>query len=193
MDLFLMDGSLGLLDPAGDGAAARWIEELLEASAESRLDISLYLHIEFWAQRASDAVRLCHRIGDPRLGITFNAYHWYAAHEASAFQWNVAEEDAPVRVVDSVAQHLKAVTVCGARKPWFAAERTSVEPLDDGDLDNFVLLSQVKRIGYHGMIGLQGWGVGGDVYAKLRRSLAAFRDLEQRFESHSEWANLRFA
>jgi hypothetical protein len=53
------------------------------------------------------------------------------------------------------------------------------------------LLGQLKKIGFNGMIGFQGWSEGGDAYSKLRRSLEAFRDMERRLEAHPRWADLK--
>jgi hypothetical protein len=55
----------------------------------------------------------------------------------------------------------------------------------------YSLLGQLKKIGYNGMIGYQGWSEGGDAYSKLSRSLKAFRDMERRLEAHPHWADLK--
>ena len=80
--------------------------------------------------------------------------------------------------------------ICGSRKVKDSIP--TLEPLDEGELDNFALLGLLRKLDYHGMVGLQGYSVGGDVYTKLKRSLAVFRDMERRLDAHPAWANLRF-
>jgi hypothetical protein len=67
----------------------------------------------------------------------------------------------------------------------------TIESLADGELDNFALLGSLQRVGYRGMVGVQGYGMGGDCYGNLQRSLTAYRDLTRRLAAHPEWAVLR--
>lgn len=67
----------------------------------------------------------------------------------------------------------------------------TIELIDRGELDVFYVLCQLKAVGYNGPIGLQGYGIGGDVYTNLRTSMTAFRDLNQRVALRSHWAKLR--
>ena len=65
----------------------------------------------------------------------------------------------------------------------------TIEPLDEGEMDNFVLLGALARRGYAGRYGVLGWeSMGGDVYGNLERSHAAFRSMERRLAAHPEWA-----
>jgi hypothetical protein len=58
-------------------------------------------------------------------------------------------------------------------------------------MDNFVLLGALERRGFDGRVGVLGWeSMGGDVYGNLRRSMTAFRSMEQRLAAHPEWAVL---
>ena len=67
----------------------------------------------------------------------------------------------------------------------------TIEVLDDGELDSFIVLGELRRAGYDGFIGIQGYSLGGDAYAKFRRSLAALRDIERRLDEHPQWIDLR--
>jgi hypothetical protein len=65
----------------------------------------------------------------------------------------------------------------------------TIEPLDDGEMDNFVLLGALERRGYTGRVGVLGWeSMGGDVYGNLQRSQQTFRSMERRLTTHPEWA-----
>jgi hypothetical protein len=69
--------------------------------------------------------------------------------------------------------------------------KATVEPMGQGELDNFAILGHLREIGYSGMVGFQGYSIGGDVYANLRQSLSAFRDMERRLDSHPHWAQMQ--
>ena len=58
-----------------------------------------------------------------------------------------------------------------------------IQPLDSGTFDIYKFLKTLKELGYAGPIGLQGYGVKGDVYQNLKRSMDAWRRLSHRIES----------
>ena len=55
-----------------------------------------------------------------------------------------------------------------------------IQPLDRGDFDIPALLSELRRLGYRGPIGLQGYDVANKFHIEpsenLRRSMAAWRE-----------------
>jgi sugar phosphate isomerase/epimerase len=167
-------------DPAGDGAALAWLERLVEAASERQVRIALYPHAGGWLERTADAARLCRALDHPLVGAVFAAFHWYAAG-GQDLRGNIA----------SVAPHLISANVCGSRRITGWVMPATIEPLDDGELDTFAVLAELNRAGYDGYVGIQGYSAGGDAYAKARRNLAAFRDIERRIEAHPHWAELR--
>ena len=175
------DPALGRSDAAGDDRALVWLERLLGPAGDRGLEITLYPHVNTWLERVEDAVRLCRRLSHPGLGLSFNGYHWYAVDGR-----NLAG------CLAQAGPFLQSANLCGSRR---AAQGSAggpgmpatIEPLDEGELDNFAVLAALDRVEYAGMIGVQGYSVGGDVYAKLRRSLLAFRDMEDRLARHPGW------
>lgn len=168
-------------DPKGDDIAVKWLEKALKIAERRNINILLYTHLSFWIERHEDAVRLCKRLNHPNLGIVFCGYHWYAVDGTNLSA-----------TLQAVAPYLKQVNISGSsRNPHGFGGVATIEPLDVGELDNFALLGQLKKMGYNGMIGYQGWGEGGDAYSKLSRSLKAFRDMERRLEEHPHWADLK--
>jgi sugar phosphate isomerase/epimerase len=153
---------------------------MVEAASARQIRLALYPHAGAWLERTADAVRLCQKMDAPLVRAMFTAYHWYA----------VAGQDLR-ESIDSVAPYLTSVNVCGSRRVKGWVMPATIEPLDDGELDTFVVLSELKRIGYQGYVGLQGYSAGGDAYAKFRRSLTGLRDIERRIEAHPRWADLR--
>lgn len=167
-------------DPAGDDIAVKWLEKALEICERRNINLLLYSHLSFWVERHEDAVRLCQRLNHPNLGIVFCGYHWYAV-DGEDIQATLGE----------VAPYLRQVNLSGSRRsPLGFGNVATIEPLDVGELDNFALLGQLKKIGFNGMVGYQGWSEGGDAYSKLGRSLKALRDMDRRLDEHPHWAEL---
>ena len=94
--------------------------------------------------------------------------------------------------LDELWPWLQHVNIAGTRRsPLGWGGLATIEPLDEGEMDNFVLLGALERRGFTGRVGVLGWqSMGGDVYGNLRRSATAFRSMEQRLAAHPEWALL---
>jgi sugar phosphate isomerase/epimerase len=168
-------------DPSADDCVLKLLERLLRIAETRDLKIFLYPHINHWLERTSDALRLCQRISHPRLGAMFCGFHWYAVDRCDVFS-----------LLETATPFLRQVNLCGSRlDPDGLANKATIETIDEGELDNFAILGALRRIGYDGMIGLQGYSIGGDVYSKLQRSIIAFRDMESRLARHPQWAMLR--
>jgi sugar phosphate isomerase/epimerase len=156
------------------------LEALLPVCERRGINIALYPHVKYGMQTTTEALSLCRRFSHPRLGIAFNGYHWYAMREGHL-----------ARRLTDAAPFLKLVNIAGCRfSPLGWGSVATIEPLDEGEMDNFVLLGQLQRTGYAGPIGFLGWseGMGGDVYGNLDRSVTAFRSMEQRLVDHPSWA-----
>jgi len=169
-------------DPVGDPAAMRWLRRLLAVAEQRGITLSLYPHSTYWLERVDDAVRLCRAIDHPSLRAVFCGFHWYAVDGA-----NLAA------TLEAAAPFLHSVNLAGTRRVGQSADGVlaTIEPLDEGELDNFVVLGLLRDVGYRGKVGIQGFSVAGDVYAKLRRSLAALHDMQRRLDEHPQWARLR--
>jgi sugar phosphate isomerase/epimerase len=168
-------------DPSGDDTAQAALQPLLEQAKKRGIQLLLYPHINTWLERIEDAVRVCRKLEHPNLGVVFCSYHWFAV-DGENLSAHLAE----------ASPFLRDVNLCGSRRikdP--SGTRYTLEPLDDGELDNFAVLGALESIKYRGMIGVQGYSVAGDVYVKLRRSIAAYKDMRQRLEKHPEWAKMR--
>ncbi len=167
-------------DPRGDRVALTWLEKLLSVAESRNVNLLLYPHINCWLERIEDAVRLCQKINHPLLGVVFPGFHWYAVSGQN------------LQNLEQAAPYLRSVNLCGSRKVVGSGPPATIEPLDTGELDNFVVLGFLRQVGYSGMIGIQGYSVGGDVYTKLKRSVKTFRDMEQQLKEHPKWAELRW-
>lgn len=167
-------------DQNGDELAVSFLDKALEICERRNLQILLYPHLTFWLERHEDAVRLCRRLNHPNLGIVFCGPHWYMAggRDINA-------------ILEVAGPYIKQVNLAGIKldpNGWAGVART--ELIDEGVLDNFVILGALKKFGFDGEIGFQGWELGGDTYSKLRHSIQSFRDMERRIEKTPHWAEL---
>lgn len=163
--------------PRADTRAADLINRVADLAGDHGLRLSLYPHGNFWLERLEDAVRVLMRVNRDDIGVTFNLFHWLY----------VDAEELPARL-ELALPRLCNVTINGATRRGL--RDCTIEPLDQGTHDIFAFLGTLARTGYAGPIGLQGFGVGGDVYANLRRSMAAWRDLSARVARHADWSRL---
>lgn len=163
--------------PRADTRAADVVNRLADLTRQRGLRLSLYPHVNCWLERLEDAVRLLMRVNRDDVGVTFNLFHWLYADG----------QDLPARL-ELALPRLQNVTINGttSRGP----RDCTIEPLDLGTFDLFAFLGAIARTGYAGPMSLQGYGVGGDTYANLRRSMAAWRDLSARVARHADWTRL---
>ena len=180
IEIALMSDAFSPSDPAGDEAALALLEPLADAASERDITLLLYPHARYWLERTSDAVRLCRTMDRRNVRAIFPALHWYAVEGGAGLP----------EILDEVAPFLGAVNICGSSIRPELVMGATFERLGEGELDAFDVLSQVRRVGFEGYIGLQGYSVQGDPYDNFRRSLETLRDIERRIEAHAGWADL---
>lgn len=157
--------------PEGDAQAVKMLREL--ADKADGLRIALYPHTGTWLERVEDAVRLVKQVDRKNVGLTFNLCHWLNAEKGRNLQ----------AVLESAAPFLFVVTINGADTEggW---DRL-IQPLDSGSFDTQDFLSRLAKLGYTGPIGLQGYGIKGDVHENLKRSMKQWRLLQARLGAGS--------
>lgn len=165
---------------ADDARLKSWLEPMLEAAQENDLQIALYPHLEFWLDRLETALEVARKYLQPRLGVIFCAYHWFSLPGQNPHNLPALLKDA--------APLLRAVNLCGSSCKKESPRQCTIETLDTGELDNFSIAGLLREIDYQGPVGFQGYGLGGDVYANLRASLAAWRDMQERLDKNPQWA-----
>ncbi len=155
--------------PEGDPAAVEILRKLADLAAESRLRIALYPHVNHWLERVEDAVRVAKKVDRPNVGVTFNLCHWLRVEKPETLEARL----------ELARPYLLQVSINGADidgKDW----STLIQPLDRGTFDNARVLAILRRLGYTGPIGLQCYGVKGDKHENLKRSMQAWRRLNER-------------
>ena len=173
------DDSIGRSSPDGDGRAMAKLESLLRIAESHQHNGCLYPLDGALLERVVDGWRLCQKMNHPRLKVVFCGFHWYGVDGKNL-----------TACLKGAIPYLHSVNMCGTRRGGNIAGCT-IEPLDGGEMDNFALLGLLNGKGYTGRIGFQGYSIGGDVYAYLRRSLLAFQDMENRLKKHPNWRLLQ--
>ena len=100
------------------------------------------------------------------FGVTFNLCHTLA----------VGDEPRIPALLEQAGTSLLAVTINGADADVKGPQwNRLIQTLDRGSFDVGVVLRTLRKIGYDGPIGLQGYGLEGDRRDNLARSMAAWR------------------
>jgi len=152
--------------PAGDDRAVEILREVADMAAEANVRVALYPHTGFWVERVEDAVRVAKKVDRKNVGVTFNLCHWL----------KVDDEKNMKSLIKSAMPHLFVVTINGADsggKDW----KTLIQTLDRGTFDMRGFLKTLGDSGYTGPIGFQGYGIGGDARENLKRTMDAWRQL----------------
>jgi len=152
-------------DPAGEEVAIRSLRELGDVAASVGLRISLYNHVNTWAESVPNNIELVRKVDHPKVGYNFNLCHWV----------KVEGDKDPRPLLRKNADKLFVVTICGSQIGAPAWTNGLIQPLDKGDFDNRALLATLAEIGYRGPVGLMCYGVPGDLGEHLARSMRVWK------------------
>jgi sugar phosphate isomerase/epimerase len=133
--------------------------------------IALYPHTGFWLERVEDAIRLAGKVDDPAVGVTFNLCHWLKVE---------GSQRDPAPVLRMAQPRLMFVTINGADTgdtKTMGWERL-IRPLGEGSYDVGAFLRSLRATGYEGPVGFQGYGIQGDAPMVLKKTMAAWRELQ---------------
>jgi sugar phosphate isomerase/epimerase len=151
------------ITPESEDRAVAIVQAIAELADKSGLRVALYPHSGDWLERTEDAVRLAERSGRKNVGAMFNLCHFL----------RVEGEKNLEAVIAKTAPRLVAVTINGSDGPgsgW-------IQPLGRGRFDNARLMKLLFEHGFHGPVGLQCYGVQGDVRENLQGSMTAWRNI----------------
>jgi sugar phosphate isomerase/epimerase len=162
--LAITSGSFQKSSTQGDEQATAIIRTIADIAHQHGLSVALYPHADFWLETVDDAVRLAAKVNRRNVGVTFNLYHWLKTDRPENMN----------RAIEKASPYLFAVTINGT------SEAGSIETLDKGTFEVYRFLKALKQNGYIGPIGLQGYGIGGDVRENLRKSMEAWRGFSRR-------------
>ncbi len=150
---------------AGDEEGVAVIRQVADLAKVAGVRVAMYPHTGFWVERVEDAVRLARLAQRDNVGAGFNLCHWLRVTGGE-------QELAPI--LAAAMPHLFVVTINGADRAG-TSWKTLIQTLDRGTHDTLPLLQLLRDLGYAGPVGLQGFGIGGDVRDNLTRSMVAWR------------------
>jgi len=166
--LFMQSKKLKPSMTEGDVRAVKIIREISGMAADAGLRVALYPHHAFWLEKVEDAIRVAKKVDRKNVGVTFNLCHWLRTEDEKNMR----------SLIISAMPHLFVVSINGADsggKDW----KQLIQTLDRGTFNIGRFLRTLKRTGYTGPIGFQGYGIGGDAYDNLRRTMDAWRKLNK--------------
>ena len=169
--LFVLSKKHKPSSPEGDARAVEVIREIADMAVEAGVRVALYPHHRFWVERVEDAVRVAKKVNRKNVGVTFNLCHWLMVNDEKNMK----------PLIKSAMPYLFVVSINGADsggKDW----KRLIQTLDRGSFDIYGFLKTLENCGYTGPIGLQGYGIGGDAYENLKRSMNAWRQLSERLK-----------
>jgi len=164
--LFVQSNEDKISSPSGDDRAVAVIREIADMAAQKGVRVALYPHAGFWVERVEDAVRVVKKVDRRNVGVTFNLCHWL----------KVDDEKNAEALIKLAMPHLFVVTINGADSGG-TSWKGLIQTLDKGTFDMGGFLKTLGACGYTGPIGFQGYGIGGDAYDNLKRTMAAWRKL----------------
>ncbi|MCP4611525.1 MAG: DUF1080 domain-containing protein [Planctomycetes bacterium] len=166
--LFMQSKKLKPSQPEGDARAVKIIREISDMAAEVGLRVALYPHHAFWLEKVEDTIRVAKKVDRKNVGVTFNLCHWLRTEDEKNMR----------SLIISAMPHLFVVSINGADsggKDW----KQLIQTLDRGTFNVGRFLRTLTRAGYTGPIGFQGYGIGGDAYDNLKRTMDAWHKLNK--------------
>jgi len=166
--LLIMDGAKPA-DASADEHAVAVIRGMSDLAADSGSQLLLYPHTGNWVESVEDAVRIAGKVDRPNVGLMFNLCHWLRVSKNRDYK----------TLLQRAMPRLWALSINGADeqddKPGWDRY---IQPLGNGTFDVGALLKTLDELGYKGPIGLQCYGISGDVREHLAASMAAWRKLQ---------------
>jgi sugar phosphate isomerase/epimerase len=147
-------------DPAGDAKAVEMLKRASDMAADTGPVISVYPHRGSWTERVDDGIRLAKQVGRKNVGANFNLVHWKWLPQTKSLEALLAE----------ALPHLMTVTINGMAG-------NTIVPLDEGDYDVTEFMATVKKVGYRGPVGFQGYGIKGNSEDILSRTMKKWREI----------------
>ena len=157
-------------DPAGDDIAVTGLRELADLCDAHSVRIAIYPHVNMWAHRVEDALRLVKKVDRKNVGLTFNLCHALM---------DGAEDRIPA-LLEEIAPHLFIVSINGADShPAKRGWPQLIQPLGQGSYDVGIVLRKLQAFGYKGPVALQCYNLKSDPKTLLAGSMEAWRKLNK--------------
>jgi len=164
---FLTSGRYKPSTTEGDDRAVELLRQISEVARPYGVQISLYPHLNCYAQKMEDVVRIAKKTDRKNVGVTFTFCHFLALDSDKNLE----------RVLELAKPYLNMVTINGTN--GYDAKNFSawIKTLDQGSFDVSRVLVALRKIDYHGPIGVICYGIHGDRREILARSTKGWKEI----------------
>ena len=152
-----------------DAEAVKIVRDVADQAQASGVRVALYPHAGFYVATALDAVRVARTAQRPNVGASLNLCHEFITGQGARLDETVQQTAASLMLVS-----VNGVDVAG---------KQHILRLDQGDFDVAGFLRKLRAAGYGGPVGLQCYGVKGDVEENLKANMAAWRKIAAQLEA----------
>jgi len=146
-----------------DAEAQKLVQDIADQAQAAGVRVAIYPHAGFYVATTIDAVRLAQNAQRANVGVSLNLCHEFMTQQEKRLDETIRE----------AAPHLMLVSVNGVG----VAKKEYILRLDQGDFDVASFLNKLQAAGYQGPVGLQCFGVKGDVEENLKANMAAWRKI----------------
>jgi sugar phosphate isomerase/epimerase len=158
-------------DVSLDDKVVSVIQDITKITKPLGIRIIIYPHRNSLVEKVDDAVRIAKRFPDNEVGVMFNLCHWAAYDKSENLE----------SAIRSTQPYLAAVSINGTDTPEEiqAKKGNWIQPLDSGSYNVSQVLKVLDEIKFTGPIGLQCYGIQGDVKEHLERSMKKWKEMRQ--------------
>lgn len=156
-----------------DAAAVKIVQQLADLAQESGVRVAIYGHFGFYVATGEDSARMVRLVNRPNVGATVNLCHEFLSGHGAQLDETI-KHAAPTAIMATI----NGVDVHSTDE----AIKKYIRRLDQGDFDVAGYLQKLQAAGYHGPVGLQCYGVTGDVRENLAADIAAWRKLSAKLK-----------
>ena len=153
-----------------DAEAAKLVQEVADLAQESGVRVALYGHAGFYVATATDAVRIVKQARRPNVGVTLNLCHEFLTNNGDRLD----------ETLKTATPYLTLVTINGVD----VKNKNYILRLDQGDFDVAGWVRKLQAAGYKGPVGLQCYGVKGDVTENLKANITTWRRIAGQDRAH---------
>ena len=152
-----------------DAEAVSVVRDVADQAQAGGVRVALYPHAGFYVATAADAARVARKVERPNVGTSLNLCHEFMTQQGDRLDETIRQS----------APQLMLVSVNGVA----VAQKQYILRLDQGDFDVAGFLRKLGAAGYRGPVGLQCYGLKGDVEENLKASMAAWRRIAANLEA----------
>lgn len=158
--------------PELDRATVQALRDLAALADKAGVRVAVYPHNGDYIARHRDALEIIRAVDRPNVGLSFNLCHWLRAETDRDLE----------RLLKDAMPHLFVVSINGADRDNPDPNDWSryIRPLGQGDFDVYGLLRTLRRLGFSGPVGLQGYGLKGSMEEHLRTAMKTWREYGER-------------